>query len=310
MRQRSQRPLGVPTGGVGDRYPPDGLRPGGARVKRRADLRRVGLSEDRSSFVSIPSIPAVAALRSTRLSTKARFSRARNRSTDSPRRGERRCRVAWIAAALRAGAIGLHAPALSRRRPTGLASVKAAAASTHVLHLDFAFGPSRRPSIPPVLRPLPTSPPRASASRPPPSRPTRRTRHPERRGVPRLPRRPPGIRPGTFIAHPPHLRCNPLMASGFAVCGRLARTAPSSYAVRVPRVAVSPRASFPPRLTTTQLPSGVWLVPSTSTGDSHPRAAGHGGRTRGRPRPAGRGRRTTNLSLIYRAVTARRRSIN
>ena len=73
-------------------------------------------------------------------------------------------------------------------------------------------------------------------------------------------------KPATFTAHPPRLRDGPLMASGFAVNCRLARTAPPStrspsgpkpspHAPCVPRVAISPPASFPPRLTTTQLPS-------------------------------------------------------
>jgi len=98
--------------------------------------------------------------------------------------------------------------------------------STSVLQLGFTFGPSRRPSIPPVLRPRLTSPRRARISRSRPSLATRRTVLSHRPGIPGHPRRPPRVRPATFIAHPPRLRDGPLMTTGFAVTGQLARTAP------------------------------------------------------------------------------------
>ncbi len=87
------------------------------------------------------------------------------------------------------------------------------------------------------------------------------------------------------------------MTSGFAVLGQLARTAPphtrstpatndqparhvflgSRFRLRLP--------SHPPHDVAVAI--DLWLVPSTSTGDSHPRAAGHAGRTNER-RPGGR----------------------
>ena len=50
--------------------------------------------------------------------------------------------------------VGLHPPTPPARPLTGVAAVSAIIASTHVLGLGFAFGPSRRPPIPPVIRPL------------------------------------------------------------------------------------------------------------------------------------------------------------
>ncbi len=84
-------------------------------------------------------------------------------------------------------------------------------------------------------------------------------------GHPGHPRRPPRVRPATFIAHPPRLRDGPLMDIGLrhVLLARPDRpalyaqptTSPNSPAAPcVPRVATSPPASFPPRLTTTQLP--------------------------------------------------------
>ena len=146
---------------------------------------------------------------------------------------------------------------LPPRPLTGLAAFNVHPTSTSVLRLGFAFGPSRRQAIPPVVRPLLTSPRRAAPSRTPPSRPTRRSALTHRSGIPGHPWRPPRIRPATFLAHPPRLRDGPLMTTGFAVPSWLAQTAPppTRRTVRVPRVAISPPASSPPRLTTTQLPS-------------------------------------------------------
>jgi hypothetical protein len=131
-------------------------------------------------------------------------------------------RRGWTA--LWAGAVGLHPPALPPRPLTGLAAINVHPASTSVLRLGFAFGPSRRQTIPPVIRPLLTSPRRTTTSRPPPSRTTPRTKHRTRHLGP--PRRSPRVRPATFIAHPPRLRNGLLMTTGFAVTGQLAQTAP------------------------------------------------------------------------------------
>jgi hypothetical protein len=129
-----------------------------------------------------------------------------------------------------------------------------------VLRLGFAFGPSRRPAIPPVLRPLLTSPRRATPSRTSPSRTTPRTK---RTGHLGHPRRSPRVRPATFIAHPPRLRNGPLMTSGFVSWCRLARTAPPSTR-STPRIStrhvflgsrLRTPASSPPSLTTERLPS-------------------------------------------------------
>src|SRR6202022_3282546 len=73
------------------------------------------------------------------------------------------------------GTFGLHPPALPPRPLTGLAAFNVHPTSTSVLRLGFAFGPSRRPTIPPVLRPLLTSPRRTGISRPRLSLATRRS---------------------------------------------------------------------------------------------------------------------------------------
>ena len=121
------------------------------------------------------------------------------------------------------GVFGLHRPTLPPRPLARLAAFNVHPTSTGVLRLGFAFGPSRRPTIPPVLRPPLTSPRRTVASRPRSSRTTPRTK---RTGHLGHPRRSPRVRPATFIAHPPRLRNGPLMTTGFAVTGQLARTIP------------------------------------------------------------------------------------
>src|SRR5262249_58089913 len=102
------------------------------------------------------------------------------------------------------------------RPHTGLAANNATPASTSVLRLGPAFGPSQRPpQSPPLLRPLPTSPRRAATSRPPPSQ----QGHPWR---------PPRIRPATVAAHPPHLRRGPSMRTRFGVHRRRTQCVPAS----------------------------------------------------------------------------------
>jgi hypothetical protein len=57
-----------------------------------------------------------------------------------------------------------------------------------------------------------------------------------------------------FPLRPPRLRDDPVGDDGLYLLEQAHPDRPASYAVRVPRCRDSPRASFPPRLTTTQLP--------------------------------------------------------
>ena len=125
--------------------------------------------------------------------------------------------------------LGLHRRTIPTRPPKGLAAINATITSTNVLALGFAFGPSRRSAIPPVIRPLLTSPPRATPSRAPPSTTTpraTRTGHPGHRW------RPPRIRPATFLAHSPRLRDGPLMDIGLRCTWPARPDRPASYAQR------------------------------------------------------------------------------
>jgi hypothetical protein len=70
----------------------------------------------------------------------------------------------------------------------------------------------------------------------------------------RHPGRPPRIRTTTFPLRPPRLRDDPAGDDGLYLLEQAHPDRPASYAVRVPRCRDPPRASFPPRLTTTQLP--------------------------------------------------------
>ena len=70
----------------------------------------------------------------------------------------------------------------------------------------------------------------------------------------RHPGRPPRIRTTTFPLRPPRLRDDPVGDDGLYLLEQAHPDRPASYAVHVPRCRDSPRASFPPRLTTTQLP--------------------------------------------------------
>ena len=155
-------------------------------------------------------------------------------------------------AALWTGLLRLHHQSTPSRPLTGLAAVKATITSTNVLRLDFTFSPSQRRTIPPVLWPLLTSPRRAPASRPAPS-PTRRhklvTRH---HGTPLE------ISPGkTSNLHhaPAAYTSRPLDDIGLRHLSWLARTAPPQMRFVYLGSQIRPPASFPPRLTTTQLPS-------------------------------------------------------
>ena len=109
-------------------------------------------------------------------------------------------------------------------------------------------GPSRPLSDPrPVLRPLLTSARSAPTSRcgPPARRQLHRNRHPGR---------PPRIRTTTFPLRPPRLRDDPADGDGLHLLEQAHPNRPAFYAIRVPRCRDTPRASFPPRLTATQLP--------------------------------------------------------
>jgi hypothetical protein len=64
----------------------------------------------------------------------------------------------------------------------------------------------------------------------------------------------PRIRTINFPLRPPRLRRDLVDGDGLCLLERAYPDRPAFYAVRVPRCRVSPRASFPPRLTTTQLP--------------------------------------------------------
>jgi len=57
-----------------------------------------------------------------------------------------------------------------------------------------------------------------------------------------------------FPLRPPRLRDDPVGGDGLYLLEQAHPDRPALYAVRVPRCRDSPRASFPPRLTTTQLP--------------------------------------------------------
>src|SRR5438034_1196351 len=95
----------------------------------------------------------------------------------------------------------------------------------------------------PVLRPLLTSARSARTLRCEPS--ARRQRQHNRH-----PGRPPRIRTTTFPLRPPRLRDDPVGGDGLYLLEQAHPDRPAFYAVRVPRCRVSPRASFPPRLTT------------------------------------------------------------
>jgi len=167
-------------------------------------------------------------------------------------------------AALCTKVFGLHRRTLPPRPLAGLAAINAHPASTSVLRLGFAFGPSQRYRSPLVIRPLLTSPRRVNASRRQPSRTTPRTKWTGHLGHPW---RPPRIRPATVIAHPPRLRTGPLMDIGLRLVGadspgptRLIRAAcraqtagPADHVFLGSRLRTP--ASFPPSLATEQLPS-------------------------------------------------------
>ena len=166
------------TRGLGDHHPPDGLRPVRARVKRRADLRPM-VFQPRPQLLGAHPVDARGT--GVLLDASERLSKILAGCELLPQArlggvsgGVIRRR---IVAALWPDVLWLHRRTLPAKPPRGLAAINATITSTDVLALGFAFGPSRRSAIPPVLWPLLTSPRRAASSRTPPSRTTRRTRH-------------------------------------------------------------------------------------------------------------------------------------
>lgn len=96
------------------------------------------------------------------------------------------------------------------------------------------------------------------------------------------PWRPPRIRTATFPAHPPRLRNGLLMATGFAVLGRLAQADTPSTRFVYLRSRV--RLGLPSHPASRRRSCLRLVVRAISpTGDSHPQAAAHAGRTRRGP---------------------------
>jgi len=97
------------------------------------------------------------------------------------------------------------------------------------------------------------------------------------------------LRPATFIAHPPRLRNGPLMDIGLRHAEPARPDRHASHAQPTAAEATACHVFLGSRIRL-RLPShrthgvavaiDLWLVPSTSTGDLHPRTAGHAGRTR------------------------------
>jgi hypothetical protein len=143
---------------------------------------------------------------------------------------------------------GLTVSSRQRARARGMAAITATSTSNPVPPPHLTFGPSRLMSVPPpVLRPLLTSARSAPTSRSEPS--ARRQRQHNRH-----PGRPPRIRTTNFPLRPPRLPDDPVDGDGLYLLEQAHPDRPAFYAVRVPRCRDSPRASFPPRLTATQLP--------------------------------------------------------
>ena len=138
------------------------------------------------------------------------------------------------------------------------------AQANRLLRLTPTFGPSRLMSVPPpVLRPLLTSAWPAPTSRCGPS--ARRQRQHNRH-----PGRPPRIRTINFSLRPPRLPDDPVDGDGLHLLEPAHPDRPAFYTVRVPRCRDTPRASFPPRLTTAQFPRLGVHPTSSSRGLSPP----------------------------------------
>src|SRR6201747_2573484 len=70
----------------------------------------------------------------------------------------------------------------------------------------------------------------------------------------RHPGRPPRIRTTNVPLRPPRLRNRPFDGDGLCLLEQAHQDRPAFYAIRLPQCRSTPRASFPPRLTTTQSP--------------------------------------------------------
>ncbi len=273
-RRHPQLPL--PAGGLWNRDPPGGLRSVGARVEHRPDLGPVVVQPGAKLFGLQPIDAGSTGVALDASERRRQIAPGEELLPEVLCDGGVRLRLAWRreAALLFAGSFRLHLERPLREGPAGAGLAAVASASTGALCLGFAFGPSRRTTSP-LLRPLLTPAGCPAASRRPGSgdKP-RRGRHPGR---------PPGISQDTFPAHPPHLRCGRLMATGFALSCRLALAAPppmrfvslgSRFRLHLPSHPASRRRGW--------LRLVVGAISSTE--DFHPRASWHARRQRKRAR--------------------------
>ena len=250
------RQVGTPS----KRSPPPGLgittrRTGEGRYVPASRACRTGAqcsrSHGTSSSVVMPSTPGAPPLALTRLNARPRFSGESIRSHKLTSRpgmtassGAPACRYAPPGCSTE-----LTVSSRQQARVRGMAAITATSTS----NTDSSASPDVRPfpaAIPdprPVLRPLLTSARSAPhlAVRAVGAATPQHNRHPGR---------PPRIRTTTFPLRPPRLRDDPVGDDGLCLLEQAHPDRPASYAVRVPRCRDSPRASFPPRLTTTQLP--------------------------------------------------------
>src|SRR5258708_4786558 len=119
-------------------------------------------------------------------------------------------------------------------------------------HPDSSVSPDVRPFPPPSLIPAGTTPSADFCLVS--SRLTAGAAGAATRQHNRHPGRSPRIRTTTFPLRPPRLRDDPVGDDGLYLLEQAHPDRPASYTVRVPRCTDTPRASFPPRLTTTQSP--------------------------------------------------------
>ncbi len=243
-----QQPLAAP--GLGDHHPADRRRPVRARVQRLADLRPV-LAQPRHKLLrghavhtgrarigpDTPQRPAQI-LRREQLLPQGNL-----QAGDDSLLGARR-----PAATLRRGAQRTSPSAPQRARVRGMAAITATSTS----NTDSSASLDVRSFPAPYLIPAgtttsadfcPVSPHlavRAAGAATP-----QHNQHPGR---------PPRIRTTNFPLRPPRLRDDPVDGDGLCLLEQAHPDRPASYAVRVPRCRDTPRASFPPRLTATQLP--------------------------------------------------------
>ena len=198
----------------------------------------------------MPSTPGAPRLASTRLNARPRLP---GESTCSHTETSRPGRTASSTCADRplrsaAGLNGFTVSSRSGPASAGWLRSMRPARATPIPPSHLTFGPSRLMSVPPpVLRPLLTS---ARSARTLRSRPSARRQRQHNRHPGRSPR----IRTTNFPLRPPRLRDDPVGGDGLYLLEQAHPDRPALYAVRVPRCRDSPRASFPPRLTTTQLP--------------------------------------------------------